>query len=363
MKVKVLNWNIRGLNDKNKRSIVGSLVREWRADIVCLQQTKMEDIPASMLYQIWGNRWVEWAELKASGTRGGIVVMWDRRLWKCNDSHQGSFSITCFLDSLQEDFRWAFTCVYGPHTNAERKELWHELGAVRGIWTEQWVVGGDFNVCRFENERLNCIRRSKAMRSFSDIIMDLQLLDLPLQGAQYTWARGEDCLQASRIDRFLISSEWNESFKAINQLALPRALSDHKPLLLESGEWDTTPSYFKFENMWLQQEGFIDMVKEDVYGKVEAKRTKALEELSILDQTAENRALTQVEKQMVVNLKAELMELAKAEEISWRQKSRCLWLKERDRNTRYFQTIANSHRRNNNIDKLKVDNEITDDKE
>lgn len=58
---------------------------------MCLQETKMEDIPASMFYQIWGNRWVEWAELKASGTRGGIVVMWDRRFWKCNDFHQGSF--------------------------------------------------------------------------------------------------------------------------------------------------------------------------------------------------------------------------------------------------------------------------------
>ncbi|XP_075083310.1 uncharacterized protein LOC142167056 [Nicotiana tabacum] len=146
--------------------------------------------------------------------------------------------------------------------------------------------------------------------------------------------------------------------------------------------------------MWLQQEGFIDMVKEwwqsyfisgspdfilvqklmnlkkdisnrnrDVYGKVEAKRTKALEELSVLDQTVENRALTQVEKQMVVNLKVELTKLAKAEDISWRQKSRCLWLKEGDMNTRYFQTIANSHKRNNNIEKLKVDNEITHDKD
>lgn len=44
-------------------------------------------------------------------------------------------------------------------------------------------------------------------------------------------------------------------------MALPRPISDHKPLMLECGEWETTHSYFKFENMWLQQEGFIDMVK------------------------------------------------------------------------------------------------------
>lgn len=98
------------------------------------------------------------------------------------------------------------------------------------------------------------------MRNFSEIIEDLRLMDLPLQGAQYTWSRGEDTLQASKIDRFLVSAEWNECFKAIKQLALPKVISDHKPLLLESGVWGSTPSYFKFENIWLQKEGFIDLI-------------------------------------------------------------------------------------------------------
>lgn len=78
----------------------------------------------------------------------------------------------------------------------------------------------------------------------------------------------------------------------------------------------------------------------EVFGKLDVKRNKALEELSTLDQTAENRPLFQPEMQKAVSWKVELKELAKAEEISWRQKSRCLWLQEGDRNTRYFQTIA-----------------------
>ncbi|KAF5458693.1 hypothetical protein F2P56_022706 [Juglans regia] len=40
------------------------------------------------------------------------------------------------------------------------------------------------------------------------------------------------------------------------------------------------------------------------------------------------------------------------EEISWRQKSRALWLKERDKSTKFFHKVANSHRHHNAIEVL-----------
>lgn len=222
-------------------------------DILCLKETKIEDWSNGMVHQLWGNRWTAWVDMKASGSRGGIIVIWDKRSWNCSNSYLGSFSVTCCLESLHENFSWCFTGVYWPHTNVEREDFWKELGAIRGLWDSQWVIGGDFNACRFENERLNCTRRTRAMLNFSETISDLQLIDPHrLKEPKYTWSRGEDVPQASKIDRFLFSTEWNNSFQSIKQLVLPRVISDHKPLLLENGDWETTSSYFKFENMWLQ---------------------------------------------------------------------------------------------------------------
>jgi len=72
----------------------------------------------------------------------------------------------------------------------------------------------------------------------------------------------EELSQASRIDRVLISPEWSEMFKAIKQHTMPMVFSDHKPIILEIGDRVASPLYFKFENMWLQSDGFIDVLKE-----------------------------------------------------------------------------------------------------
>ena len=43
---------------------------------------------------------------------------------------------------------------------------------------------------------------------------------------------------------------------------LLRVLSDHYPLLLEVGVVRRSRSAFKFENMWLKAEDFVDRVKQ-----------------------------------------------------------------------------------------------------
>ena len=52
--------------------------------------------------------------------------------------------------------------------------------------------------------------------------------------------------------------------------------------------------------------------------------------------------------------KEEYKKLALLEEMSWRQKSREIWLKEGDRNTRFFHKMVDAHRRKNSILIIKI---------
>ena len=90
---------MRGINDSNKRSILKNILREWRCNLVCIQETKLEDVQLSDIRSIGGNQYLDFVALKAQGTAGGIIVMWDRNSFNLVSSSCGDFSITCLFQN------------------------------------------------------------------------------------------------------------------------------------------------------------------------------------------------------------------------------------------------------------------------
>ena len=64
------------------------------------------------------------------------------------------------------------------------------------------------------------------------------------------------------MDRFLVSEDWEFHFSGVTQCTLPRAVSDHFPILLDGGGVRRGPIPFLFEIMWLKEEGFKEMLKD-----------------------------------------------------------------------------------------------------
>ena len=73
------------------------------------------------------------------------------------------------------------------------------------------------------------------------------------------------------------------------------------------------------------------------------------------------QVLTQVDRSRRVVVKSDIDFLASLEEICWRQKSKSLFIKEGDNNTRFFHRLANSHRRTNQIRGVQVEGVLYED--
>lgn len=185
MKIKILSWNVRGVNEINKRKIIKALISSQKVDLVCLQETKMQDMSLRVVRSLGVGRLLEWGVLNARGTAGGVVVFWDNRVLELVRIEVGLFSISYQFRNCEDGFVWIFSGVYGPTMKRYREFFWEELGVIRGLWNDPWCIGGDFIVIRFPSEHSRDRRVSSSMRRFSEVIDDLDLRDLPLRGLVY----------------------------------------------------------------------------------------------------------------------------------------------------------------------------------
>ena len=84
-----------------------------------------------------------------------------------------------------------------------------------------------------------------------------------MSGRKYTWANSLPNPTYEKLDRILMATEWEQKFPLSTVIALSSDISDHTPLLLNTGgaSPDSSQPMFKFELGWLLRDGFMDMVK------------------------------------------------------------------------------------------------------
>ena len=206
-----------------------------------------------------------------------------------------------------------------------------------------------------------------------------------MQGGTFTWSNSREVASKARLDRFLFSADREDKFPTVSQRRMSRLCSDHFPIVLEGGSFQRGSMPFRFENMWLKDEGFVDRVRSwwesyqlqgapsfvlanklkllkndlkrwnvEVFGHVEVRIKKLWKDLSVFENMEESRGLSAEEIVVVGRIRDELEKATLLQEICWRQKFRVLCVREGDRNTKFFYRIANSHRRVNSIDRLMV---------
>ncbi|KAG5609575.1 hypothetical protein H5410_020856 [Solanum commersonii] len=208
-----------------------------------------------MAKQLWDCRWFKCGYLEAQGACGGIVILWDSRVWKGELVTKGTYSISYKFEAVQESFNRCLTRVYAPHTRVDKNDCWEEILVAKGLMKGPWVSCGYFNTIKHIVEKRNCSRITNIMRDFSEWIEDMWLHDPHLNSGKFTWFKEINHYSMARLDIFLFYNDTEEAFKDIRQRILPRANSDHTPISLDCGNWNHKKSYFKFENWWLGVSG------------------------------------------------------------------------------------------------------------
>ncbi|KAK4601973.1 hypothetical protein RGQ29_011173 [Quercus rubra] len=99
MTLRLLSWNVRGLNNPQKIEVCKNLLKEWKCDIVCFQETKISSINVAFVWSLWGSPFIDWAILDVVQTSGGVLLIWDKM-----DVIVGQFSINVLLRGVVDDF-------------------------------------------------------------------------------------------------------------------------------------------------------------------------------------------------------------------------------------------------------------------
>ena len=229
----LLLWNARGLNSRARRNVLRNIVELQRASIVCVQETKLSNISASINTELTGSCY-DFGFLPASGVAGDASISWRVDQWDVSASVRRRYSITIEIRSLASQQPWWLSNVYGPSSNStpEKTAFLQELRDIRAACARPWIVCGDFNMIYQAADKNHGRLHRGHMRAFRDTIDVLQLQELHLSGRLYTWSNGRDSPTLERIDRAFASVEWLQLYPFHHLRSLASDCSDHSPLLL-----------------------------------------------------------------------------------------------------------------------------------
>ncbi|GMI98534.1 hypothetical protein HRI_003522700 [Hibiscus trionum] len=261
-KLLFLSWNIRGLGRLEKKAAIRKLLLKTKPKLVFLQESKLSSIDRRISNMLCGRHSnFDFHFPPSVGSACGIISLWDHNYFEV-ESYLVSVSYVALVGLIKEkNFRCLLINIYAPNDAAERQILFCELKKLILQINLPCLLGGDFNIVLNEEERIGVSFNKRAVRIFSQFIEDLSLVDIPLKGSYFTWSNHRGVPSFSRLDRFLLSVDFLNSWPNLLQVSFPKGISDHNPIGLTLMEEHWGPRPFKWFDYLGEDRKYTDMIK------------------------------------------------------------------------------------------------------
>jgi hypothetical protein len=258
---KIVCWNPSGLNDSVKRDSVRKMIDSLNVNTVCFQERKMVVIDRFLVNQCLGPSFDGFDYMPAEETRGGILLAWDTSLITISNISKDSYAITGEVRSPGRE-PWWLTTLYGPQGTTDKITFLRELSERRSLCPRAWLVIGDFNMTLRASEKSNANLDRANMARFRDFVNSEELKECYMHGRLFTWSSERRRPTMSRIDRALVSVDWDLAFPDALLQAITSSIPDHGPLHRSTSAGLRPKKRFRFEMFWRNLEGIDDAVKE-----------------------------------------------------------------------------------------------------
>lgn len=318
-----------------------------------------------------------WDWIPSRGRSSGMISGVKVERFDVGRHKHGKFMLQLDMYDRQIDTKWTLLNVYGTPQEEEKEEFLCELASFCSVIKDPYILGGDFNILRYAHEKNKNFCQNRFTDLFNTIIHANKLRDIYMAGGKFTWSNNQAHHTLQKLDRILMSKEWESLFPTVTSYKNPRDISDHNPLILTTCANPPMRNIdFKFELSWLKQPEFLQNVEriwkeqtrdDNVLDRIQFKLRKIKQffkgwgfnlagarkkrkqeiqcELAKIELEEENGILNDQQRQQRCSLNAELFDILEDEELYWFRRCHETWLLKGDNNTKYFHRVANGQKR------------------
>ncbi|XP_040996131.1 uncharacterized protein LOC121242293 [Juglans microcarpa x Juglans regia] len=307
----------------------------------------------------------------SKGASGGMALFWkdDLNVSLTSYSH---FHISTKIKQRGNKGEWLMTGFYGHPLISKRSSSWNLLNTLKPTDNVPWFCVGDYNEILYNGEKYGGgMRPYSQMEAFRQSLILNGVSDLGYVGDKFTWCNNRQGPQFTkeRLDRACASAKWIEMFLDSMVSIEAAQKSDHRPLIISissRSQFFTREEWpLRYEACWATREECHKIVNEAWKGSVLVQNKldlaitglsrckdklkkwgKAIANGLSKEHQAKRQQLSYLQKANIGNLteeirakKQELDKLLEEEDKKWRQRAKQKWLREGDRNTKFFTNV------------------------